>query len=72
MVSEPDTWWCGNEDARPQGSGCGFGLYKWYQSQTPGNVPTRTLGPKGVDCGISDTFLISIWKPLPNIHDLEL
>jgi len=24
--------------------------YKWYQGQTPGGVPARTLAPKGVDC----------------------
>ena len=23
------------------------GRYKWYQSQTPNDVPVRTLGPKG-------------------------
>ena len=25
----------------------GLGCYKWYQSQTSGGVPARTLGPKG-------------------------
>ena len=28
----------------------GLDRYKWYQSQTPGDVPERTLAPKGVDC----------------------
>ena len=28
-----------------------FDCYKWYQSQTPGGVPARTLTP-GVDCEI--------------------
>ena len=25
----------------------GFGRYKWYQSQTPGDLPTRRLSPEG-------------------------
>ena len=25
----------------------GLGRYKWYQSQTPGNVPMRRLSPEG-------------------------
>ena len=29
-----------------------LGYYKWYQSQTPGGVPTRMLDPKGVNCEI--------------------
>ena len=30
----------------------GLGHCKWYQSQTPGGVPARTLSPQGVDCEI--------------------
>ena len=48
-----------------------FGCYKWYQSQTLSDVPTRALGPKWVDYEIphpsvgeeNETFLIRVWKP---------
>ena len=34
----------------------GLNYYKWQQSQALGGGPTRTLGPKGVDCEISHWF----------------
>jgi len=51
----------------------GLGCYKWYPSQTPGGVLARTLGPQGSELWDptlvgegNETFLIRVWKPLPN------
>ena len=56
----------------------GLGYYKWYQSQTPGGVLARTLGPQGgwivrshIGGEGNEALLIGVWKPLPNRHVLK-
>ena len=50
----------------------GLDCYKWYQSQIPGNVPARTLGPHGgwivrshIGLRGEEAFLVRVWKLLP-------
>ena len=35
----------------------GLGRYKWHQSQTPGDAPTRMLGPEGGGFGGGPTSI---------------
>ena len=56
----------------------GLGCYKWYQSQTSGDVPVKTLGPQGVWIvrptlvgEENETFFIRVWKPLPSKRVLK-
>ena len=56
----------------------GLGCYKRYQSQSPGSMPVRTLGPQegrlwdptSVGEG-NEPFLVRVWKRLLNRRVLE-
>ena len=56
----------------------GLAYYKWYQSQTLGGIPTRTLGLKGgVDCEIPhrlerETSVNEDARPRKGVVDCEI
>ena len=69
MVSELDSGHIGDVPdvpAGPKGGGLGGSHIDWRGKQ----VPTRTLGPSGVDCEIPRQ-LERIVKPLPSRHILK-